>query len=97
LGANGSVMKAPSDGSTPPEVLASAQAFPLSVAVSDGNVYWTRALAGHLARMSVLGGAVESVVDSDVSAQSSVIACPGGVCWTDYAHGTVRRFVACSP
>jgi hypothetical protein len=35
------IMAAPKDGSAPPMVLVSGAHMPLSIAVSDGNLYWT--------------------------------------------------------
>ena len=95
------VLKAPIDGSAPPEPLATASGdtLPLgagsSFTVTDGHVYWVG--GGALRRASVLGGDPEEFAIATTTFHNGIVACPGGVCWTDSNHGTLMRFVACAP
>jgi hypothetical protein len=99
--ANETVLKAPIDGSAPPEMVVTASGDALhlgagsSFAVTDGYVYWVGGSA--LRRAPVLGGDPEEFATATTTFHNGIIACPGGICWTDSTHGTLMRFVACSP
>jgi hypothetical protein len=54
---DGSVLKTPLDGNSPPYALASLQSYPTSIAVDASNVYWTN----HDGASSCAGGAVMKV------------------------------------
>ena len=95
------VLKAPIDGSAPPEMMVTASGDMISLgtgssfAVTDGYVYWVG--GGALRRMPALGGDPEVFVTPTTTFHNGIVACPGGVCWTDSNQGTLMRFVACSP
>jgi hypothetical protein len=102
----GTVMTVPLDGSSSPAVFASGQAWAGVVAVDATSVYWgggtldsddsTSVDPGAVMRSSVGGGAPEMIFPASVIF-NGLILCPGGVCWSDAAAGTVMRFTACSP
>lgn len=101
----GTVWKQRLDGSSGP-VKITTQLFPRLLAVEGPSVYWgggvmdsqNQAAAWPTAVSvdSSVGTGPETILSSVING-AGLIACPGGVCWTDAATGKVMRFVACSP
>jgi hypothetical protein len=104
----GTIVKAPLDGGGQPQVVATGQMFPEAIVVDANNVYWGGGVYdpsspppfvdmgfAPVAVASLSGGPPETVFQSKAVPLGGLVQCPGGVCWSDAAAGTVMRFKAC--
>jgi hypothetical protein len=94
---DGTVVRAPKDGSSAPVVLASGLASPQGIAVDGANVYWAEqgcagagsdgGAIGRIAMVPQAGGAVTALA-TGVGSPTSVALAGGAVYWNDVA-GTI--------
>lgn len=92
-------------GTEAPVLLASGQTWARGVAESLGNVYWAGGLGpppmggdsypGPVTRVGASSSTPQIVSPGTIA--GGIVACSGGICWTDEEAGTVMRFAECVP
>ena len=103
---NGSVMRVPVDGTASASLVDGAQVWVNGVAADSSGVYWGGGLlgfsSGPTADLVEDGGMLRVAANGRLEAiapgivAEDVVACDGGICWTDGVAGKVMRAV-CDP
>jgi len=86
-------MRMPTDGSSPPAILASGQDGPWGIATDGSYIYWTNDLGGTVMKSSFFANdSVPTVVASGQDHPRGIVADGTDVYWTNCnANGTVMK------